>query len=159
MDDTRTNLARALRETADRLSGGARYEWGHMGRCNCGHLVQTLTDMTDVEIAQSVDYQLNEWSEHAKDYCDGSGTRVQDLFDTLKKFGLSPNDMRHLEHLSDKRILDRITGRRQRGQGRVEPLLSDFLLEGGLVEPPSARALQHAQHVAVKDLRLSCSSD
>ena len=82
-----------------------------MGRCNCGHLVQTLTDMTDVEIAQSVDYELNEWTEHAKDYCDGSGTKVQDLFDTLKKHGLTPDDMRHLEHLSDRRILSRIDRR------------------------------------------------
>lgn len=120
MTNTKSDLAKALRETADRLSDGARYEWGHMGRCNCGHLVQTLTDMTDVEIAESVDYQLNEWTEHAKDYCDGSGAKVQDLFDTLKKFGLSPNDMRHLEHLSDKRILDRITDRPSLRRNAVE---------------------------------------
>jgi len=111
MPDTNPNLISALRETAEKLAGGARYEWGHMGRCNCGHLVQTLTDMTDIEIAQSVEYQLDEWTEHAKDYCAGSGTKVQDLFDTLQKFGLTPDDVRHLEHLSDKRILNRI-GRR-----------------------------------------------
>ncbi len=111
MADNNSELASALRETAHRLSAGARYEWGHMGRCNCGHLVQTLTDMTDVEIARSVDYELNEWTEHAKDYCEGSGTKVQDLFDTLKKYGLTPDDMRHLEHLSDRRILCRIDRR------------------------------------------------
>jgi hypothetical protein len=111
MPDTNPNLISALRETAEKLAGGARYEWGHMGRCNCGHLAQTLTDMTDIEIAQSVEYQLDEWTEHAKDYCAGSGTKVQDLFDTLQKFGLTPDDVRHLEHLSDKRILNRI-GRR-----------------------------------------------
>jgi hypothetical protein len=110
MPDNNPELITALRKTADRLTDGARYEWGHMGRCNCGHLVQTLTDMTDIEIAQSVDYQLDEWTEHAKDYCDG-GTRVQDLFDTLKNFGLTPDDMRHLEHLSDRRVLNRIDGR------------------------------------------------
>jgi hypothetical protein len=108
MPEKSPELITALRKTADKLAGGARYEWGHMGRCNCGHLVQTLTDMTDIEIAQSVDYQLDEWTEHAKDYCAGSGAKVQDLFDTLQKFGLSPADMRHLEHLSDKRIVNRI---------------------------------------------------
>tara|TARA_A100001037_G_scaffold250730_1_gene233917 strand:- start:1629 stop:2039 length:411 start_codon:yes stop_codon:yes gene_type:complete len=111
MDHVDRNLANALRETADRLTDGARYEWGHMGRCNCGHLVQTLTDMTDIEIAQSVDYQLDEWSEHAKDYCEGTSSRVEDLFETLKSFGLSSDDMRHLEHLSDRRVLSRIDGR------------------------------------------------
>lgn len=104
-------LISALRQTANRLSAGAHYEWGHTGRCNCGHLVQTLTDMTDIEIAQSVDYQLDEWTEHAKDYCNGSGTKVQVLFNTLSKYGLSPNDMRHLEHLSDQRILSHIDRR------------------------------------------------
>ena len=97
MPTSNPELIIALRETADRLADGARYEWGHMGRCNCGHLVQTLTDMTDIEIARSVDYQLDEWTEHAKEYCKGSGTKVQDLFDTLKKFGLNPDDLRHLE--------------------------------------------------------------
>ena len=101
-------LVCALHETADRLASGARYEWGHMGRCNCGHLVQTLTDMTDIEIAKAVEYHLDEWTEHAKDYCEGTGSRVQDLFDTLKDFGLSHQDMRHLEHLTDRRVLRRL---------------------------------------------------
>jgi len=113
MNNSNPDLIKALRETADRLNNGARYEWGHMGRCNCGHLVQTLTDMTDIEIAESVDYQLNEWTEHANDYCDGSRTKVQDLFDTLGGFGLGPEDLRHLEHLSDRRILQRIDGRQE----------------------------------------------
>lgn len=103
-------LIRALRDTAERLAAGARYEWGHMGRCNCGHLVQTLTDMTDVEIVRSVDGRLNEWTEHAKDYCDGTGSKVQDLFDTLRTCGLAPEDLRHLEHLSDRRVLARLGG-------------------------------------------------
>ena len=108
MDGKHQILVNALDETADRLAAGARYEWGHMGRCNCGHLVQTLTDMTDVEVAESVEYQLDEWTEHAKDYCEGTGSKVQDLFDTLKDFGLSPDDMRHLEHLTDRRVLRRV---------------------------------------------------
>lgn len=120
MPTSSPTLINALRETADRLADGARYEWGHMGRCNCGHLVQTLTNMTDIEIAQSVDYQLDEWTEHAKEYCEGSGTKVQDLFDTLKKFGLSPDDLRHLEHLSDKRVLRRIDRRAYLRRNSVE---------------------------------------
>ncbi|MGA1197561.1 MAG: hypothetical protein ACO36I_13805 [Candidatus Latescibacterota bacterium] len=104
------NLIGALRQTARRLDGGARYEWGHMGRCNCGHLVQTLTDMTDYEIVKSIDFQYDEWTEHAKDYCEGTGQRVDDLFDTLKGMGLSHKDVMHLEYLSDKRVLERLDG-------------------------------------------------
>ena len=107
-ESNRHTLADALRVTADRLASGARYEWGHMGRCNCGHLVQTLTEMTDVEIAATIDYQLNEWTEHAKEYCAGTGSKVDDLFDALEDFGLSHEDIRCLEHLSDRRVLGRL---------------------------------------------------
>lgn len=105
-----TNLSGALRETAQRLESGARYEWGHMGRCNCGHLVQTITQMSDYEIVKSIDFAYDEWTEHAKDYCDGTGHKVDDLFDTLKRFGMSHKDVMHLEYLSDKRVLERLDG-------------------------------------------------
>ena len=65
------DLIQALQETADRLDSGARYEWGHMGRCNCGHLVQTVTSLTDLEIVDRVSGQLDEWTEHARAYCPG----------------------------------------------------------------------------------------
>ncbi|GIV57089.1 hypothetical protein GQ464_002420 [Rhodocaloribacter litoris] len=102
------HLIDALRETARRLDAGARYEWGHMGRCNCGHLVQTLTGMTDLEIVRAVDYALDEWTEHARDYCAGTGHRVDDLFQTLQRAGLAPDDLARLEYLSDARVLRRL---------------------------------------------------
>lgn len=100
----------ALRETAGNLESGARYEWGHMGRCNCGHLVQTLTDMTDYDIVKSIDFQLDEWTEHARDYCAGTGHKVDDLFHALDRVGFSHQDVMHLEYLSDKRVLSRLSG-------------------------------------------------
>ena len=103
-------LVSALRETANRLASGAKYEWGHMGRCNCGHLVQTLTDMTDFEIVKSIDFELDEWTEYAKDYCEGTGQKVEDLFTTLKNVGFSRDDVIYLENLSDRRVLSRLTG-------------------------------------------------
>lgn len=106
-------LISALRETADRLSNGARYEWGHMGRCNCGHLVQTLTDMSDHEIVKSIDFEMDEWSEHAKDYCEGTGQKVDDLFITLQNVGFGYEDVIHLENLSDQRVLERLPGQRR----------------------------------------------
>lgn len=107
-------LIDALRTTARRLAEGARYEWGHMGRCNCGHLVQTITTLSDREIVEAVDFALDEWSEHAQDYCAGTGHKVDDLFLTLQAIGFDYQDVIHLENLSDGRVLQRLGA--ERGQ-------------------------------------------
>lgn len=136
MAQSNGELIKALRETTARLAGGAKYEWGHMARCNCGHLVQTLTNMTDHEIAQSVDFELDEWSEYAKDYCEGSGHKVDDLLIILQGVGFSHQDVIHLENLSDTRVLDHLPGgRRYLQRNRVEDVtlymqtLADMLEE------------------------------
>ena len=108
MAKSNPELIWALRETAERLSQGARYEWGHMGRCNMGHLVQTITQLTGYEIVRSIDLELAEWTEHAKDYCEGTGQKVEDLFVTLQNIGFNRDDVIHLENLSDRRILGRL---------------------------------------------------
>ncbi|MEZ4766415.1 MAG: hypothetical protein R3C26_25460 [Calditrichia bacterium] len=104
----KSDLINALRETATRLSNGANYEWGHMARCNCGHLVQTVTKMSDKGIARAVEFDLDEWTEYAKDICDGSGSRAENLFLALREVGFNYDDVIHLENLSDKRVLSRI---------------------------------------------------
>lgn len=113
MAKSKPELIDALRTTADRLKAGAHYEWGHMGRCNCGHLVQTITNLSDREIVQAADHRLDEWSEHAKDYCAGSGHSLDTLFLTLQEMGFDYQDVIHLENLSDQRVLQRLDqGRR-----------------------------------------------
>ena len=101
-------LIQALRITAQRLTDGAQYEWGHLGRCNCGHLVQTVTAMSSREIVEAVDFAMDEWSEHAKDYCEGTGHKVDDLFLTLQQIGFDYRDVIHLENLTDQRVLTRL---------------------------------------------------
>ena len=88
MAQSTPELIDGLRHTARRLADGAHYEWGHMGRCNCGHLVQTITAMSDREIVEAVDFAMDEWSEHAKDYCAGTGQKVETLFLTLQAVGI-----------------------------------------------------------------------
>lgn len=109
MANNKPELIDALRQTANKLSSGATYEWGHMGRCNCGHLVQTLLDITEQEIVESVDFQLDEWSEHATDYCEGTGAKVDDLFTQLYHAGLGYQDVIQLENLSNRAVLQRIS--------------------------------------------------
>ncbi|MEZ4676060.1 MAG: hypothetical protein R2932_17685 [Caldilineaceae bacterium] len=101
-------LIDALRMTAQHLAAGAAYEWGHMGRCNCGHLVQTITTMNAREIVEAVDFAMDEWSEHAKDYCVGTGQNVETLFLTLQNIGFNYQDVIHLENLTDGRVLGRL---------------------------------------------------
>ncbi|MFZ4660739.1 MAG: hypothetical protein ACOYNY_27255 [Caldilineaceae bacterium] len=113
MAKSKPELIDALRTTAQRLTAGAHYEWGHMGRCNCGHLVQTITSLSDREIVQVADHRLDEWTEHAKDYCEGSGHSLDTLFLTLQEMGFDYQDVIHLENLSDQRVLQRI-GQEQR---------------------------------------------
>lgn len=107
-------IIQLLRTTATRLDNGARYEWGHMGRCNCGHLVQTLTELSDRQIAESVDHQLDEWSEHAKTYCAQTGSLVDDLFAALANVGFSHRDVIALENLTDPRVLKLLNSQGQR---------------------------------------------
>ena len=54
-------LIKALRDASSKLNDtSTEYEWGHMGRCNCGQLVQTLTGWSDKEITTNVKHELNE---------------------------------------------------------------------------------------------------
>lgn len=101
-------LAFALRSTADRLAEGARYEWGHVGRCNCGHVAQTLTDLDDRQILRIFGQDLGEWTEHARSRCATTNRDLVQLFDVLHTAGMSHEDVLHLENLSDPRILARL---------------------------------------------------
>ena len=65
-------LITALRKTADDLDNGCEYEWGHMARCNAGCLVQNLMDKTGKEVAEMVNFKLDEWTEYADAYCKGT---------------------------------------------------------------------------------------
>ena len=107
MAKSNPELISALRATANSLSNGAKYEWGHMGRCNCGHLVQTITNLSDKEIVAAANHHLDEWTEHAKDYCAFTGSPLENIFDAMKSYGFDHEDMVHLEYLSDKKVLGR----------------------------------------------------
>lgn len=101
-------LIDALRKSAAGLSAGEKYEWGHVGRCNCGHLVQHVSSKSSSEIIKSFGPQLDEWTEHANDYCGITGLPVQALFDDLESVGFYADDVRNLEYLVDKAVLNRL---------------------------------------------------
>lgn len=120
-------LITALRKTADDLDNGCEYEWGHMARCNAGCLVQNLMDKTGKEVAEMVNFKLDEWTEYADAFCKGTDQYVEDLFLDLETYGLSHTDVMHLENLSDPEIL-RSMPRERRYLQRNDPKdVSDYM--------------------------------
>ena len=120
-------LITALTKTANDLEQGCEYEWGHMGRCNAGCLVQNLISKTDKQISNMFNNELDEWSEYAKEYCIGTNDNVQDLFDRLHSFGLSHQDIIHLEYLSDPNILNQMPENRRYLQKNNAQDVSDYM--------------------------------
>lgn len=102
------SLHKALRETADRLDGGAKYQWTHQGSCNCGHLAQTICDRSPAEIHAAALERQGDWAEHAREYCPTSGYLIDHIVESLLAMGLTQRDLEHLERLSDSAVLLRL---------------------------------------------------
>ncbi len=109
-------LSRALRDTAARLRTAVSYQWGHFGACNCGHLAQTLTRRTEGEIHRAaVDRAttwalppVDDWGDAAVEHCPTSGLPLDAIIDEMLAAGLTLAEIRHLEELSDRRVLCRL---------------------------------------------------
>lgn len=99
-------LVEAIRQTAQRLAKGDNYQWGHMGSCNCGHLAQTITHYTKGKIHGAAMWRHGDWREQLRDYCPQSGLPMDQIIDQMVDFGLSPDDLTHLERLSHPKVLD-----------------------------------------------------
>lgn len=100
------DVIQALRNTAKRISKSPDYEWGHMGACNCGFLTQEVTQLTKKEIHTRAMEGHGDWNEQLNDYCPTSGLRMDDLISELLNFGFDIDDLRHLEKLSDQKVLN-----------------------------------------------------
>jgi hypothetical protein len=102
-------LVDALRATADRLDGGARYNWTHMGACNCGHLAQTVTELSPAEIHAIALEKAGDWHQQVIDHCPASGLPMDHLIDALLELGLTRADLAHLERLSGPEVRARLS--------------------------------------------------
>lgn len=113
-----------LRETAQRLSDGAIYNWCHQGSCNCGHLAQTVTKKTSAEIHALAIERYGEWQDHVREFstvveaeefyrdsidvCSMTGLTVEHIMQSIIEKGFCTDDLYHLEKLSHPTILARI---------------------------------------------------
>lgn len=98
-------VIQALRETATQIATSGRYEWGHMGSCNCGHLAQNVTSFTRAEIQHFALQKRGDWSEQVIDYCPTSGYPMDLIIGRMIEFGFTQSDLRQLENLSNPEIL------------------------------------------------------
>jgi hypothetical protein len=108
MATSSSKIITALRKTASQLENGNRYEWGHMGSCNCGNLAQTITSFSRAEIQKYALQKRGDWSEQLIDYCPTSGYPMDLIIEKMIDFGFTRDDLRHLEWLSDTAILSKI---------------------------------------------------
>jgi hypothetical protein len=104
------SLATALRVTADRLASGVTYQWGHLGLCNCGHLVQTVCRLPRQTIHEWALERTGDWEQLANDYCPTSGHHIDDVIASLLALGMSQDEIGHLEKLDDPRVLAALPG-------------------------------------------------
>lgn len=102
-------LINALRNTAKRLSASENYQWGHMGSCNCGHLVQEVTKLSKAEIHEyAMRTRGGDWSEQALDFCPTSGFLMDQVISFMLDAGMDIEDFKHLERLSDREVLRKL---------------------------------------------------
>jgi hypothetical protein len=103
-------LIQALRTTAARLKNGVPYAWGNHGSCNCGNLLQVITDFSPGEILRIAHAGIGEWTELADEYCGVTNSSVDVLLTRLQQVGLTPTDIHNLEYLEDRKVLEKLPG-------------------------------------------------
>ena len=106
-----SELKKILQETSNRLKKDETpYSWGHFGKCNCGHLAQTVTKLSSKEIHESASFLGGDWGVRVEEYCPVSRFLIDDIIRKLLTLGLEHEDIIHLENLSDKNVLGKIPG-------------------------------------------------
>ena len=76
--------------------------------CNCGHLAQSITGLRREEIHDSALVREGDWEEQARAYCPTSGLLIDTILASMFTLGLTREDIRNLEKLSDPIVLRRV---------------------------------------------------
>lgn len=108
MSEPTFTLITAIRNTISKLESDSPYQWGHMGSCNCGHLAQQITNLSQAQIHEYAMQRMGDWNEQVMEYCPESGLPIDTIIDAMLSAGLSLEDIKQLEKLSNPIILDRI---------------------------------------------------
>jgi hypothetical protein len=101
-------LIAAFKRTINKLKNNSPYQWGHMGACNCGNLAQEITKLSKAEIHRFAMQRSGDWNEQLIDYCPSSGYPMDLMISKMIEAGLTIDELKHLEKLSDPKVLQHI---------------------------------------------------
>jgi hypothetical protein len=145
-------LVDALRRTVSRLEGGATFQWAHMGHCNCGHLAQSLTNLSPDEIHRRAIERAGDWTTQAleigdQETCPTTGLPMDEVFRTMLGAGLTPRDLADLESLASPIVLATLPiGARQLDKRRRQDVIRYLAAWADLLEAQLALAeREHAE--------------
>lgn len=142
-------LIEAITKTIESISSGAGYQWGHMGMCNCGHLVQALTRRSQREIHQAALLRAGDWGQQSIDYCPTSGLPLDAIISEMLEAGLTLDDINYLERLNDPRVLARLPlEERWLKRNRKEDLVTYLETWRAML----CEELEHKQHGFIREL-------
>ena len=108
MREASRKLINAIKKAAKKLRSNSAYSWGHLGSCNCGHLVQSLTKLNKDEIHEAAIESNGDWSEISRKYCDTSGQKIDKIISIMLNEGLALEDIEYLENLSDPDVIKKM---------------------------------------------------
>ena len=106
-------LVSSIRRAAKKLLEDKKYQWGHMGACNCGFLAQEITKLSKAQIHDFAMKRHGDWTEQSIEYCPSSGYPLDEVISIMLQAGLDIDDFKNLEKLADPEVLRRIS---QHGQ-------------------------------------------
>jgi hypothetical protein len=127
-------ILKVLRETTERILNSPDYQWGHMGACNCGHLAQVITMKSKAEIHKRAMYGIGDWNDQLNDYCPTSGMPFDEVIAEMLGFGFDIADLKHLERLSDPRVLARLPMKMTLKRNVKEDVAIYFTLWADMIE-------------------------
>lgn len=111
-------LIKSLKTAISALEKGiVMYDWHTQSSCNCGVVVQALTDSDTKTVnilfdkARMCIPNVNKnnfltWREVAQQNCSVTGKPLHEVFELLVSYGLKMEDIVHLEYMNNKAIIE-----------------------------------------------------
>ena len=102
----KNNKANFLRSASNRINSNPdSYNWKAIGACNCGNLVQEITNLTAKEISNHGIKKHGDWQSISILYKKDSSFVIDEIITEVLAVGFDIEDFTSLENLSDSKVL------------------------------------------------------